>query len=108
MEYLIPLLLVLLLVGGFVTFMVTNATRRGQSASRDGSSAPPGIGQDSTPLGDTAQHADEQGSREPDAGHESRQPDEGARADASRPPDDRGEREDDRRPESERLADRGF
>jgi hypothetical protein len=61
MEYLIPLVLVLVLVGGFVTFMVLNATRRGQKsdASRDASGAP-GIGPDDTPLGDTSEHAGEQ------------------------------------------------
>jgi hypothetical protein len=62
MEYLIPLVIVLLLVAGFVTFLVVNATRRGQSASRreEEHGEPPGIGEDSTPLGDTAQHAGEQ------------------------------------------------
>jgi hypothetical protein len=62
MEYLIPLVIVLLLVAGFVTFLVMNATRRGQSASRreEPQSAPPGIGQDSTPFGDTSEHAGEQ------------------------------------------------
>jgi hypothetical protein len=61
MEFLIPLLLVLLIVGAFVTFMVLNATRRGQKsdASRDASGTP-GIGQDETPLGDTSEHAGEQ------------------------------------------------
>jgi hypothetical protein len=60
MEYLIPLVIVLLLVGGFVAFLVMNATRRGQSASDRGESGPPGIGQDETPLGDTSQHAGRQ------------------------------------------------
>jgi hypothetical protein len=62
MEYLIPLVLVLLLVGGFVAFMVLNATRRGQKsdASREASGTP-GIGpDDETPLGDTSEHAGEQ------------------------------------------------
>jgi hypothetical protein len=88
MEYLIPLLLVLLLVGGFVTFMVLNATRRGRSASRADEDGPPGIGRDATPLGDTAEHADERSAR---AGV-----------------DDATRGEDRPRPESERLADRGF
>ena len=62
MEYLIPLVIVLLLVAGFVTFLVMNATRRGQSASRreEPQDAPPGIGQDSTPFGDTSEHAGNQ------------------------------------------------
>src|SRR3954454_20219608 len=62
MEYLIPLVIVLLLVAGFITFLVMNATRRGQSASRreEPQSAPPGIGQDSTPFGDTSEHAGNQ------------------------------------------------
>src|SRR3712207_6082835 len=62
MEYVIPLVLVLILVGGFVTFLVLNATRRGQSATRgqEPDKAPPGVGQDETPLGDTAEHAGEQ------------------------------------------------
>jgi hypothetical protein len=62
MEYVIPLVLVLLLVGGFVTFLVLNATRRGQRATRGEEQAgePPGVGQDHTPLGDTSEHAGEQ------------------------------------------------
>ncbi|HWT25606.1 MAG TPA: hypothetical protein VN213_19025 [Solirubrobacteraceae bacterium] len=62
MEYLIPLVLVLVLVGGFVAFLVLNATRRGQSATRadEPDQAPPGVGRDDTPLGDTAEHAGRQ------------------------------------------------
>jgi hypothetical protein len=60
MEYLIPLVLVLILVGGFVTFLVLNATRRGRSATRGGEDGPPGIGRDRTPLGDTSEHAGRQ------------------------------------------------
>jgi hypothetical protein len=62
MEYVIPLVIVLLLVGGFVTFLVLNATRRGQRATRREEQAgePPGVGQDHTPLGDTSEHAGEQ------------------------------------------------
>jgi hypothetical protein len=61
MEYVIPLVLVLMIVGGFVTFMVLNATRRGQEsdASREADGTP-GIGEDDTPLGDTSEHAGEQ------------------------------------------------
>ena len=58
MEYLIPLVLVLLIVAGFVTFMVLNATKKsGPVATSDDA---PGIGPDETPLGDTTQHAGEQ------------------------------------------------
>jgi hypothetical protein len=62
MEYVIPLVIVLLLVGGFVTFLVLNATRRGQRATRREEQAgePPGVGQDHTPLGDTSEHAGDQ------------------------------------------------
>jgi hypothetical protein len=60
MEYLIPLVIVLILVGGFVTFMVLNATRRSSSAADGRGEEPPGIGQDETPLGDTSEHAGQQ------------------------------------------------
>ena len=58
MEYVIPAVLVILLVGGFVAFMVLNATKKQGSAAKgdDG----PGIGTDDTPLGDTSEHAGEQ------------------------------------------------
>jgi hypothetical protein len=56
MEYIIPIVLVVLVVGGFVTFLALNATRkRGPAAGGEG---PPGIGADRTPLGDTSEHAD--------------------------------------------------
>ena len=54
MEYVIPGVLVVLLVAGFVTYLVLNATRKSGSAAREGG---PGIGQDPTPLGDTSEHA---------------------------------------------------
>jgi hypothetical protein len=57
MSYVIPLLIVVLLVAGFITFLVMNATRRGRGAGRGGQPASPGIGGDATPLGDTAEHA---------------------------------------------------
>jgi hypothetical protein len=44
-----------------VAFLVLNATRRGQSATRaQEPGGPPGVGRDETPLGDTAEHAGEQ------------------------------------------------
>jgi len=61
MEWVIPLVLFVVLVGGFVTFMVLNATKKGE-ASAEGASGAPGIGRDDTPLGDTTQHAGEQDS----------------------------------------------
>jgi hypothetical protein len=66
MSYLIPVVLVLLLVTAFVTWLVLNAARKSSSnpnepASQGGEgSGPPGIGPDATPLGDTAEHAGEQ------------------------------------------------
>ncbi|HYI20357.1 MAG TPA: hypothetical protein VD836_16685 [Solirubrobacteraceae bacterium] len=59
MEYVIPILLVILLVAGFVTFLVMNAAKKG-GANAEGDPGPPGIGPDETPLGDTSQHAGEQ------------------------------------------------
>ena len=59
MEYVIPILVVILLVAGFVTFLVMNAAKKG-GANAEGDPGPPGIGRDETPLGDTSQHAGEQ------------------------------------------------
>jgi hypothetical protein len=60
MEYVIPIVIVVLLVGGFVTFMVLNATKKSSPAADGRSEGAPGIGTDDTPLGDTTQHAGEQ------------------------------------------------
>ena len=76
MGYVIAAVLVLLIVGGFVLFLVTNATRK----SNVSDAGDPGADQnslsiigsdDETPAGDTSQHAhpDEGGARferEPD------------------------------------------
>src|SRR5918995_299123 len=59
MEYVIPILLVILLVAGFVTFLVMNATNKA-GPNAEGEPGPPGMGTDETPLGDTTQHAGEQ------------------------------------------------
>src|SRR5918994_573978 len=59
MEYVIPAILVILLVAGFVTFLVLNAAKKG-GPNAEGESGPPGMGADETPLGDTSQHAGEQ------------------------------------------------
>ena len=59
MEYVIPIVLVVLVVAGFVAFLVLNAADKGGAAA-EGEPGPPGIGtDDDTPLGDTTQHADE-------------------------------------------------
>ena len=63
MGYVIAALLVLLIVGGFVFFLVTNATKK----SNVSDAGDPGADQnsmsiigsdDATPAGDTSQHAD--------------------------------------------------
>jgi hypothetical protein len=57
MEYVIPVVLVVLVVAGFVTYLVLNATEKSGPAAEGGS---PGIGRDPTPVGDTTQHAGRQ------------------------------------------------
>ncbi len=61
MGYVIAAIIVLLLVSGFVTFVVLNATRRsGQAGPSDPGSEgnPAGIAApDESPLGDTTQHS---------------------------------------------------
>ena len=59
MEYVIPAILVILLVAGFVAFLVMNAAKKG-GPNAEGESGPPGMGADETPLGDTSEHAGEQ------------------------------------------------
>lgn len=62
MEYLIPIVLVLLLVSGFVTFLVLNATRQSKPSEAEGGDADPRkmAASDDSPLGDTTEHAGEQ------------------------------------------------
>ena len=107
MEYLIPVVLVLLIVAGAVTLFVLNAARKGGSNPDDAGA--PGVGGDHTPLGDTAEHA----GRQTASGRTVRQPEatsaEGAPAGEGRRPAGDGEgapRDDDPRSESERLANR--
>ena len=50
-------ILLLVLAAGFITYLVLTATKRSSPATEDG---PVGIGSDSTPLGDTAEHAGRQ------------------------------------------------
>jgi len=64
MGYVIAAIIVLLIVAGFVTFLVLNSMRKGSgrgdgdaSAGQSGRSGPPGIGEDPSPLGDTTEHA---------------------------------------------------
>jgi hypothetical protein len=89
MGYVLAGILVLLIVSGFVTFLVMNSMRKGAAGERGG--GPPGIGPDPTPLGDTSEHADEQGF-DPAAAPD--RPEDRQRGDAGT------------QPESERLADR--
>jgi len=63
MEYLIPLFLVLLLVTGFMTFVVLNATRRSkpsEAENSDDNDPRTMAASDPSPLGDTTEHAGEQ------------------------------------------------
>ena len=64
MEYVIPIVLVVLVVGGFIAFLVLNAADKGGAAAED-EATPPGIGADEhTPLGDTTQHGEERHAEE--------------------------------------------
>ena len=84
MEYVIPAVLVMIFVGGLVTFLVINATKKSGPVA-DADEGAPGIGQDDTPLGDTSEHGTtiddpESGSggrRDPDAAAHVRRPGEG-------------------------------
>ena len=92
MGYVIAAILVLLLVTGFVTFFVLNATRRSGGAGpgdpgKEGT--PAGIAApDEAPLGDTAEHSDATGEEGRSEGAEGAQKprvgDPGPEADAPR------------------------
>lgn len=66
MGYVVAGIVLLLLISGFITFLVMNAAKRGHPARTDGTAgdgaddAAPGIGADASPLGDTHEHAGEQ------------------------------------------------
>ena len=67
MGYVIAAIVVLLIVAGFVTFLVMNSMSKGPgrqspdaSADQSERGGPPGVGQDETPLGDTTEHAGSQ------------------------------------------------
>ena len=112
MGYVIAGILVLLLVAGFVTFLVLNSMRKG--SARSDHSGPAGIGPDPTPLGDTSEHAGEHTTGGETAEDPERNPGE-AGYDPSAPsaepqrPEDRQRRDagaTSPQPESERLTDR--
>jgi hypothetical protein len=109
MEYLIPIILVLLLVSGVVTFMVLNATKQSKpSEAQDSEDSDPKsmAASDASPLGDTTEHAGEQSEQ----GHTVKDPEEesaaGGGGSASGIDGGAGDAStgEDTRPESERLA----
>jgi len=113
MEYVIPAVLVLLLIAGFTTFLVLNATKKSGPVADRPDEGPPGIGPDETPLGDTTEHAGEQTeegttAHDPEEGRLER-PDPDAAAHVGRPGEGEGrerlEFEGERR-RSERLGNR--
>ena len=111
MEYLIPIMVVLVLVSGAVTFLVLNATRKSkpsEAANSEDSDPKTLAASDPSPLGDTTEHAGDQsqegetvegpeGEGEGKGGGSASGIDGGAGS---------AERGTDTRPESERLADR--
>src|SRR5215213_3380053 len=109
MEYLIPIFLVLLLVTGFTTFLVLNATRKSkpsEAENSDDNDPRTMAASDPSPLGDTTEHAGEQ------TGHgETAEDPEGAgqevRGGHGAAPGLSPEDADVPRPQSERLAGRG-
>ena len=113
MEYVIPAVLVLLLVAGFVAFLVLNATRKSGPVADRPDERPPGIGPDATPLGDTVEHAGEQTeegttARDPEEGRAERA-DPDAAAHVGRPGEAEGRERlefEGERPRSERLGNR--
>lgn len=60
MAIVIVAVVVVLLIAGFVTFMVLNATRKSGPAANAQREGAPGMGPDDTPLGDSSEHAGEQ------------------------------------------------
>jgi hypothetical protein len=109
MEYLIPIILVLLLVSGVVTFMVLNATKQSkpsEAQNSDDSDPKTMAASDASPLGDTTEHAGEQS----EEGHTVKDPEDksagegggSARGIDGGAGDTSGG--EDTRPESERLA----
>ena len=115
MEYVIPVVLVVVLVGGFVTYLVLNATGKSDAVA-DSDADAPGIGTDDTPLGDTSEHAGEvsesgETTEDPESGAVRRAADPDASAHVARPGEGEGEERlefegEQPRRASERLADR--
>jgi hypothetical protein len=60
MELLIPIVIVVLLIAGFVTFLVMNSMKKSGPVAEGEQEGAPGIGADETPLGDTTEHAGRQ------------------------------------------------
>ena len=66
MEYVVPLILVLLVIGAAITLFVVRTTAKGSDTrgtdptADEGRDDAPGIGTDFTPLGDTSEHSGEQ------------------------------------------------
>ncbi len=114
MEYVIPVVLVVVLVGGFVTYLVLNATEKSGPVA-DSDADAPGIGRDDTPLGDTTEHAGEvsedgETTADPESDAD-RRSDPDAAAHVARPGEGEGKERltfdrEQPRPASERLADR--
>ena len=106
MEYLIPIMVVLLLVSGAVTFLVLNATRKSkpsEAANSEDSDPKTMAASDPSPLGDTTEHAGDQSQE----GQTVRGPEgEGEKGAGEGEDDADEERPADTRPDSERLANR--
>jgi len=110
MEYVIPIVLVMLVVGGIVTFVVLNATKKSKpseaEASEDKAPTNMAAADEDSPLGDTSEHAGEQS----EEGHTVRDPEGGGEGGSEggapvRPGEGEGG-EDAPQPESEKLANR--
>jgi hypothetical protein len=105
MGYVIAGIVVLALVGGFVTFFVLNATKRSGGAEPSdpgGEGNPAGIASpDPSPLGDTSEHAGEQ-----QEGHTVDDPEHAGGGEPEAKPRVGDPGPEARTPESERLADR--
>ena len=112
MGYAIAAVVVVLVVAGFVTFLVLRATRTSSPVADRPDQGPPSLGQDE-PLGDTTEHAGEQTrqgttAHDPERGRFERD-DPDAAAHRARPGEGEGEERlefDPERPGSERLANR--
>ena len=113
MGYVIAAVIVVLVIAGFVTFLVLRATRQSSPAAERPDQGLPGIEQDETPLGDTTEHAGEQTqqgttARDPERGRFERD-DPDAAAHRARPGEGEGEERlefEGERPASERLGNR--